>query len=74
MIEIKERLINTIKASNDADLLEDFFEILNEDKNQVFELSSEQVKSVEKSLIEYSKGDFYTQEEIEKKMDEWLKE
>ncbi|MEX2589719.1 MAG: hypothetical protein WD334_05885 [Chitinophagales bacterium] len=75
MAKLKEKLIEEIRNSNDTELLREIYKVLKEsDKNEVIQLSNSQIKSIQKAEEEVNRGDFITQEQMNKDIDEWLKD
>ena len=75
MTGLKEKLIQKIMRSANEDLLEEIYKVLEEEGNEeVIQLSDNQLQSIQKAEKEYEKGDFFTQKEIDNKLDEWLGE
>ncbi|MEX0811844.1 MAG: hypothetical protein WD048_06485 [Chitinophagales bacterium] len=75
MAKLKEKLIEEIRNSNDTELLREIYKVLKEsDKNEVIQLRNSQIKSIQKAEEEVNRGDFITQEQMNKDIDEWLKD
>ncbi len=72
--ELKKRLIHKIDQSENDDLLEEMYRLIaNEEADiSVYELSEEQIKAVEEGQLQYKNGEFLTEEQADKDIDEWL--
>ncbi|BBE19239.1 hypothetical protein AQPE_3415 [Aquipluma nitroreducens] len=72
--ELKKRLIHKIGQSENDDLLEEMYRLIaNEEADiSVYELSEEQIKAVEEGQLQYKNGEFLTEEQADKNIDEWL--
>lgn len=71
-IEIKNKLIDHIKASTDNDLLEGLYNYLVQDEGsrKVYQLSEKQNLAIAEARAQYKKGDFLTDEQSNKEIDE----
>ena len=75
MIGLKEKLIQKIMDSANKDLLEEIYKVLEEEEDkEIIYLGDEQLQSIQKAEKEYEEGNFFTQEEIDTELNEWLKE
>ncbi len=72
--ELKKKLIHKIDLSENNELLEEMYRLIaNEDTDiNVYELSEEQIISVEDSQLQYKNGEFLTEEQANKDIEEWL--
>lgn len=72
--ELKKRLIHRIDKSDNSELLEEMYRLIaNEEADiDVYELSEEQIKAVEEGQLEYKNGEFLTEDQAEKDINEWL--
>lgn len=72
--ELKKRLIHQIDISENNELLEEMYRLIaNEETDaSVYELSEEQLKAVEEGQLQYKKGEFLTEEQADKDIEEWL--
>jgi predicted transcriptional regulator len=73
-IELKNKLIDHIKASTDTELLEGLYNYLAQDESsrEVYQLSEKQNLAIEEARAEYKRGEFTTDEQVNKEMEEWL--
>lgn len=72
--ELKKKLIHKIDQSKNNDLLEEMYRLIaNEETDiSVYELSEEQIKAVEDGQLQYKNGEFLTEEQADKDIEEWL--
>ncbi|MFV0378126.1 MAG: hypothetical protein ACK5JD_12605 [Mangrovibacterium sp.] len=72
--DLKHKLITRISQSKDDRLLEEMYRLLtNEDADtDILELNPEQKEAIEKAQTQYSNGQFLSQEQADKEIDEWL--
>ena len=73
-IELKERLIDKIQSTENQELLEEAFRLLEleSDDIEVYKLSAEQLKSIKEAQDQIRNGQFLTDEQANKDIDEWL--
>lgn len=73
--DIKEKLIEEIKQVDNVHLLEVLYDILiNEAGEKVYILNEEQISAIEEARVQYKKGEIFTNEEVDRETEEWLKE
>lgn len=72
--ELKKRLKHRIDQSENNELLEEMYRLIaNEEADiSVYELSEEQIKVVEEGQLQYKNGEFLTEEQADKDIEEWL--
>jgi hypothetical protein len=75
-IELKSKLLEEIKNSEDYQVLEEVYKLLNLESEsfEVFKFSERQEKSILKAKQQIKNGDFLTEEEANKEIDKWLEE
>ena len=75
-IELKSKLLEEIKNSEDYQVLEEVYKLLNLESEsfEVFKFSETQEKSILKAKQQIKNGDFLTEEEANKEIDKWLEE
>lgn len=74
-LDIKEKLIEEIKQVDNVHLLEVLYDILtNEAGEKVYILNEEQITAIEEAREQYKKGEIFTNEEVDRETEEWLKE
>lgn len=73
-MELKKRLIGKINQTNNNEILEEAYRLLcnEEADNSVYELSAEQRNAVDEAQKQYKNGQFLTNEQANKAIDEWL--
>ena len=73
-LEIKKKLINEINEVEDIQLLNALYRILTAKKNEeVYQLSKEQVAAIEEAQEQYSNGRYFSNDEVDQEIEEWLK-
>lgn len=72
--ELKQKLIEKISKTNDESLLEDIYGLIEIDEQvgTFYHLSDRQLVKIEKAQQEIKEGHFFTNEEVDKEIDEWL--
>jgi hypothetical protein len=70
---LQKRVKKNISWVEDKLVLEKINQLIDE-TSKVYVLSDYQVKRVEESRKQIERGEFYTQEEMDIKVEEWLKE
>jgi len=72
--ELKKRLIGKISQLENNELLEEMYRLIaNEETDiSIYELSEEQIKAVEEGQLQYKNGEFLTEEQADKDIEEWL--
>ena len=75
-IDLKSKLLEEIKNSEDYQVLEEVYKLLNLESEsfEVFKFSERQEKSILKAIQQIKNGDFLTEEEANKEIDKWLEE
>lgn len=72
--DLKKKLIHRINQSENDLLLEEMYRLIanEEEGTDILELSPEQKLAVEEAQEQYRKGQFLSQEQADKDIDEWL--
>lgn len=71
--ELKELLIDTIRNIEDAELLEDIYQLLClPESNTVYVFNDEERHAIKEAEEQIRNGDYLTNEEVDKEVDEWL--
>ena len=72
--ELKKKLIGKISALEDEKLLQEVCRLLEmgEGDFELYKLSDEQINVVNESKEEVKKGNFLTDKDADKEIDEWL--
>ena len=74
-LDIKEKLIEEIKQVDNLHLLEVLYDIItHKGEGKVYILSDEQIFAIEEAREQYRKGQIFTNEEVDRETEEWLKE
>jgi predicted transcriptional regulator len=73
--ELQKKIIEKISETNDAALLEDIFNFIGIDEavGTFYELSDSQLAAIEQSQQQIKDGHYFTNEEANKEIDEWIK-
>ncbi len=73
-IELKERLIDKIQTTENQDLLEEAFRLLEleSDDIDIYKLTADQQKSIKEAQEQIRNGQFLTDDQANKDIDEWL--
>lgn len=74
--DLKQKLIRRIDQSENSELLEEMYRIIaNEEADgSLYELSEDQIRTVEEAQLQYKEGKFLTSDKADKDVDEWLGE
>jgi len=74
--ELKERIISRIMTIEDADVIQHVYDLLEAETGNMaeknYDLTPEQMQIVEEARAQYRRGEYTTQEDLDKEMDEWL--
>lgn len=72
--ELKKKLIGKIDQSEDSELLEEMYRLIanEESDSSIYELSNEQIRAVEEGQLQYINGQFLTDKQADKDIEEWL--
>ena len=73
--ELQEKLIVKIKNTKENYILEEVSRLLEfeEKSDHIYNLNAEQQRLIDRSLNEIKNGEYFTDEEVKKETDEWLK-
>lgn len=76
VLELKKRIIGKIKNSEDSELLEEVYRLMNTDDedSKVYVLSEEQKSVVEEAIKQLDNGEFLSGEESDVEVKKWLGE
>jgi hypothetical protein len=74
-IELKKRLIDKIQKTDNANLLEEAYRLLELEMQdiEIYKLTDEQRKAVIEGKQQIKDGNFLTDDQANKEIDEWLK-
>lgn len=72
--ELKQRLIGKIEQTENNELLEEMYRLITNDEtdNSTYVLSDEQLKAVQEGQLQYLNGQFLTEDQADKDIEEWL--
>lgn len=72
--ELKKRLIGKISQIENNELLEEMYRLIANEETDItiYELSEEQKKAVEEGQLQYKNGEYLTEEQAGKDIEEWL--
>lgn len=73
--ELQEKLIVKIKNTKENYILEEVSRLLEfeENSSHIYNLNAEQQRLIDRSLDEIKNGEYFTDEDVQKETDEWLK-
>lgn len=73
IIELQKKLIEKINKTDDAALLEDIYNFIGADEEiGIHQLSNKQLATIEQSQQQIKDGNHFTNDEVNKEIDEWL--
>jgi hypothetical protein len=71
--ELKELLIDTIRNIEDAELLEDIYQLLSlPESTTVYKFNDDELRAIKEAEDQIRNGDYLTDEEVDKAVEEWL--
>ncbi|MCC8360099.1 hypothetical protein [Salinimicrobium sediminilitoris] len=74
-LEIREKLIAEIKQVENLHLLKVLYDILSAETGEKFyNLNRDQISAIEEAKQQYKEGEFFTNEEVDRETEEWLKQ
>jgi hypothetical protein len=73
-IALKKYLVSRINLIDDDSVLDKIKKIVDKKETKVYVLSDYQLDKLAKSRKQIEDGDFLTQDEMDKKVEEWLNE
>ncbi len=73
-IELKERLIEKIQTTSDSDILEEVYRLLEIEQNDtaIFYFNDEQKKQIDTAQKQVQNGQYLSNLEADKEIDQWL--
>ncbi len=71
---LQQKLIDKISITHDVDLLEDIYSFIEKDEEveKFYSLSDKQILSIEQSQQQIKDGNYFTDHDVNKEIDEWL--
>lgn len=75
-IDLKQKLIDSIKEIDNPELLNEVFRLLEieNEELEIYKLSVEEKKGIEEARAEIQEGKYISDENANKDIDKWLKE
>jgi hypothetical protein len=74
-VEIRKKLIEEINLSSNKNLLKEMYNFLNHDNEaDLYKLSNAQKAAIEEGRDQIKNGQFLTNEQVNRDIEEWLKE
>jgi phosphopentomutase len=72
--ELQQKLIDKISTTDDVGLLEDIYSFIgiDEEVGKFYSLSDKQISSIEQSQQQIKDGNYFTNDDVNKEIDEWL--
>ncbi|MFO7657579.1 MAG: hypothetical protein R6W78_10965 [Bacteroidales bacterium] len=72
--ELKHKVIDKINELEDDGLLKDLIRLIEDssDDNEIYRLSDNHKKAINTAIDQIDKGDYLTNEQSNKQIDEWL--
>ena len=71
--DLKRALVGKIAETNDEELLKIVYRLL-DNAQEVYQLTPEQLSAVEEAQAQYKRGEYITDEELQKELSRWLKD
>ena len=74
-IELRKKLIEKIAKTENEDLLNEIYRLLEMETSdiEIYKVSSDQMDAITEARNQIKNGEFLTDEEADKEIDEWLK-
>ncbi|MDF2433612.1 MAG: hypothetical protein JWP44_3243 [Mucilaginibacter sp.] len=73
VIQLKEKIIAKISATDNEELLEHISDLIDLEYNGVHQMSPGEIEAVNEGLEQLKSGKWISNEESNKRVDEWLK-
>ena len=72
--ELRHKVINKVNELDDESLLNDLIKLIddNENDDEIYRLSDNHKKAINKAIDEIENGDYLTNDQSNKQIDEWL--
>ncbi len=73
-IELRERLIKKIRATNDENILEEAYRLLDLETNdaKIYKFNDDRKTEIGTYRLQITQGQFLTNDQANKEIDEWL--
>ncbi|GCC51793.1 hypothetical protein SanaruYs_20220 [Chryseotalea sanaruensis] len=74
-VELRKRLIDKIEKTEDKRILEEMFRLLEIETEdiEIYTLNEGQIMAVNEAREQIKNGHFFTKEQVDNEIDEWLK-
>ncbi len=73
--ELRKKLIMEINLSNNKNLLEEMYNFLNHDNDiDLYKLNNDEKDAILEAREQIKNGEVFTNEQVNKEIDEWLKD
>jgi hypothetical protein len=74
-IELRSEIIDKINLVNDNEILSTVYKILDSNylENDIFPLSNSHKMAIEEAMIQIGNSEFYTNEQANEEINEWLR-
>ena len=74
-IELRKKLIQKVNTTESVDLLEEAYRLLERESEdiEIYKLSKDQIIAIKEAKNQIKNGQFLTDEEADKDINEWLK-
>lgn len=74
-VDLKNILIHRIAGINDKSFLTEIFNLVEtKSESTIYKTTPEQQKKIGEAIVQISKGESFTNEQVEMEIDKWLKE
>ena len=73
-IALKKYLVSKINLIDDDSVLDKIKKIVDEKESKVYVLSNYHLEKLSKSRKQFEDGDFFTQDQVDLKVEQWLNE
>lgn len=74
VIALKKYLVSRINLIEDDYVLDTIKKIVDKKESEVYELSDYHLQKLDKSRKQFEKGNFFTQDQVDLKVEKWLNE
>ena len=74
-VEIRKKLIDQIRISDNKNLLKEFYQYLNRENElqEPYKLTEDQNYAIEEAREQIKRGEYSTNEQVNEEIEEWLK-
>lgn len=73
LAEINEKPREEIRQVNDLQLLKAIYKLLSLEEQDVYHLNNAQISAIEEDREQYKRDEIFTNEDVDREMEEWLK-